>query len=73
MINRFAVSVTMLALAFTDKWEAARAEMQDRADAGEIAVSTVIIWAAAIGGAIAIAATITAVIMKANGKLESVF
>jgi len=73
MLNRCAVALTMLSAALQDRWETARTEMKDRKDAGEIAVSTVIIWAAAIGGALAIAGTITAVLLKANGKLDSVF
>ncbi|MFE0764734.1 hypothetical protein [Streptomyces smyrnaeus] len=73
MLDRCAVALTMLSTTLQGRLETARAEMKARADAGEIAVSTVIIWAAAIGGAIAIAGTITAVLLKANGKLDSVF
>ncbi|ANZ13395.1 hypothetical protein ACH4YO_38005 [Streptomyces noursei] len=41
-------------------------------DRGDISITTVIIWAAAIGGAIVIAGTIAAVVKKYDGKLGGV-
>ncbi|MFD8952804.1 hypothetical protein ACFV0B_28590 [Streptomyces xanthophaeus] len=41
-------------------------------DRGEISITTIIIWVAAVAGAIAIAGTIGVVISKYNGKLSGI-
>lgn len=49
-----------------------RSRLQDasrRPDRGDISITTVIIWAAGITGAVLIAGTIAIVINKYNGKL----
>ncbi|QKV90408.1 hypothetical protein HUT19_40980 [Streptomyces sp. NA02950] len=47
-------------------------EVRRRPDRGDISITTIIIWVAAIGGAIAIAGTIAAVVAKYNGKLSGI-
>jgi hypothetical protein len=44
-------------------------EAARRPDRGDISTTTVIIWVAAVTGAVAIAGTIAVVIAKYNGKL----
>ncbi len=48
------------------------AEVEQRGDRGDISITTVIIWVAAITGALAIAGTIATVIAKYNGKLSGI-
>ncbi|MFJ1974094.1 hypothetical protein ACIO93_36305 [Streptomyces sp. NPDC087903] len=45
-------------------------EAQRRPDRGDISTTTVIIWVAAVTGAVLIAGTIAVVIAKYNGKLS---
>jgi hypothetical protein len=49
--------------------EAGRARGDDR---GDISITTIIIWVAAVAGAIIIAGTITVVMAKYNGKLSGI-
>ncbi|MDX3075884.1 hypothetical protein [Streptomyces sp. MI02-7b] len=49
--------------------EEGRARGSDR---GDISITTVIIWAAAVGGAIAIAGTISIIVTKYNGLLTGI-
>ncbi|GAA3386446.1 MULTISPECIES: hypothetical protein [Streptomyces] len=41
-------------------------------DRGDISITTIIIWVAAVAGAIAIAGTIGVVVSKYNGKLSGI-
>ncbi|MFF9171819.1 MULTISPECIES: hypothetical protein [unclassified Streptomyces] len=52
--------------------EAAEASMRRRPDGGDISITTVIIWVAAVTGALVIAGTIAAVIAKYNGNLSGI-
>ncbi|SEO89342.1 hypothetical protein [Actinacidiphila rubida] len=52
-----------------DRLEAGRARGSDR---GDISITTVIIWVAAVAGALVIAGTIAVVISKYNGKLSGI-
>ncbi|MBY8889430.1 hypothetical protein K7472_31985 [Streptomyces sp. PTM05] len=45
---------------------------RDDADRGDISITTVIIWVAAVTGALLIAGTIGVVIAKYNGKLSGI-
>ncbi|WP_443065497.1 hypothetical protein [Streptomyces sp. NBC_00536] len=51
-------------------WE----KIQDHAaqDRGDISITTIIIWVAAVAGALLIAGTIGVVITKYNGKLSGI-
>jgi hypothetical protein len=46
------------------------ADARRRPDRGDISITTVIIWVAAVTGAVLIAGTIAIVISKYNGKLN---
>ncbi len=59
-------------LAWTTRWEEGLAELQRRPDRGDISITTVIIWVAAVTGALVIAGTIAAVIAKYNGNLNGI-
>ncbi|CAL9675740.1 hypothetical protein [Streptomyces griseomycini] len=48
------------------------AELQRRPDRGDISITTVIIWVAAVTGALVIAGTIAAVIARYNGNLSGI-
>lgn len=48
------------------------AELRRRPDRGDISITTVIIWVAAVTGALLIAGTIAAVIAKYNGNLSGI-
>ncbi|MER5199738.1 hypothetical protein ACWD3J_41485 [Streptomyces sp. NPDC002755] len=50
--------------------EEGRQERERRPDSGDISITTVIIWVAAVTGAVLIAGTIAIVITKYNGKLS---
>ncbi|MFK0223721.1 hypothetical protein ACIQWN_36740 [Streptomyces vinaceus] len=41
-------------------------------DRGDISITTIIIWVAAVAGALAIAGTIGVVVSKYNGKLSGI-
>jgi hypothetical protein len=45
-------------------------ELREDGDRGDISISTVIIWVAVIGGAVAIAAVLTALFTKYKGKVS---
>jgi hypothetical protein len=49
--------------------EAGRARGDDR---GDISITTIIIWVAAVAGALVIAGTIALVMTKYNGKLSGI-
>lgn len=51
---------------------AALLEAQERPDRGDISITTVIIWVAAVTGAVLIAGTIAVVVAKYNGKLSGI-
>jgi hypothetical protein len=48
------------------------AEVARRPDRGDISITTVIIWVAAVTGALVIAGTIAAVVAKYNGTLAGI-
>lgn len=52
-----------------DRVERGLAHGQDR---GDISITTVIIWVAAVAGALVIAGTIAVVVNKYNGKLAGI-
>lgn len=52
------------------RMEEGRLERERRPDGGDISITTVIIWVAAVTGAVLIAGTIAIVITKYNGKLS---
>ncbi|WP_405969078.1 hypothetical protein OG496_00690 [Streptomyces sp. NBC_00988] len=55
------------------RWLATRMEEASRQpDRGDISITTVIIWVAAVGGALAIAGTIAVVIAKYNLSLSGI-
>lgn len=55
------------------RWLATRVEEASRQpDRGDISITTVIIWVAAVGGALAIAGTIAVVIAKYNLSLSGI-
>ncbi|MEJ8655000.1 hypothetical protein [Streptomyces sp. MS1.AVA.4] len=47
-------------------------EASKRPDRGDVSITTVIIWVAAVTGALVIAGTIAAVIAKYNGSLNGI-
>ncbi|MGC9501036.1 hypothetical protein [Streptomyces sp. WG7] len=59
-------------LAVTTRLEEGLAELQRRPERGDISITTVIIWVAAVTGALVIAGTIAAVIAKYNGNLNGI-
>ncbi|WP_413804338.1 hypothetical protein [Streptomyces sp. OE57] len=67
---RYLVAKTVVALSAA--WGRGLEEARRRPDRGDISITTVIIWVAAVGGAIAIAGTIAAVVAKYNGKLSGI-
>lgn len=56
----------------TARLEERLAEVQQRPDRGDISITTVIIWVAAVTGALVIAGTIAVVIAKYNGNLAGI-
>jgi hypothetical protein len=56
----------------TWRLESGLAEIRRRPDGGDISITTVIIWVAAVTGALVIAGTIAAVIAKYNGSLSGI-
>ncbi|MGW2563384.1 hypothetical protein ACWCXB_30010 [Streptomyces sp. NPDC001514] len=52
--------------------EARLTEASRRPDRGDISITTVIIWVAAVTGALVIAGTIAAVIARYNGSLSGI-
>jgi len=59
-------------LQLTTRLEEGLAELRRRPDRGDISITTVIIWVAAVTGALVIAGTIAAVIAKYNGNLSGI-
>ncbi|MEU5225308.1 hypothetical protein AB0G55_22075 [Streptomyces toyocaensis] len=58
--------------ALTARLEEGLAELWRRPDRGDISITTVIIWVAAVTGALVIAGTIAVVIAKYNGNLNGI-
>ncbi|MFH8698949.1 hypothetical protein [Streptomyces chartreusis] len=56
----------------TTRWRDALEEATRRPDRGDISLTTVIIWVAAVTGALVIAGTIAAVIARYNGTLNGI-
>ncbi|MFD7407726.1 hypothetical protein ACFV7R_34860 [Streptomyces sp. NPDC059866] len=56
----------------TSRLEEGLTEMARRPDRGDISITTVIIWVAAVTGALVIAGTIAVVIAKYNGNLAGI-
>jgi len=56
----------------TTRLEESLAEVSRRPDRGDISITTVIIWVAAVTGALVIAGTIAVVIAKYNGNLSGI-
>ncbi|TQK49769.1 hypothetical protein FBY35_0031 [Streptomyces sp. SLBN-118] len=54
----------------TTRWQERLEEVRRRPDRGDISITTVIIWVAAVTGALLIAGTIAIVIVKYNGRLS---
>ncbi|MFJ9380517.1 hypothetical protein [Streptomyces sp. NPDC101455] len=54
------------------RMEESLAEASRRPDRGDISITTVIIWVAAVTGALVIAGTIAVVIAKYNGNLNGI-
>ncbi|WP_372404919.1 hypothetical protein [Streptomyces luteireticuli] len=67
-ITRATTALSLLVLFLHTRFDEARR----RPDRGDISITTVIIWVAAITGAILIAGTIAAVVAKYNGKLTGI-
>ncbi|GHG00272.1 MULTISPECIES: hypothetical protein [Streptomyces] len=65
---RFHRTVRQLA----ERVEQSLAELQQRPDRGDISITTVIIWVAAVTGALLIAGTIAVVIAKYNENLNGI-
>ncbi|MFG2691599.1 hypothetical protein ACGFWG_36490 [Streptomyces sp. NPDC048405] len=59
-------------LTVTTRLEEGLAELQRRPDRGDISITTVIIWVAAVTGALVIAGTIAVIIAKYNGNLKGI-
>ncbi|MET9607031.1 hypothetical protein ABZZ17_18425 [Streptomyces sp. NPDC006512] len=59
-----------LSLALRSHWEEIK-EHSDK-DRGDISITTIIIWVAAVAGALAIAGTIGIVVTKYNTKLSGI-
>jgi hypothetical protein len=55
-----------------ERVEESLAELQQRPDRGDISITTVIIWVAAVTGALLIAGTIAVVIAKYNENLNGI-
>ena len=59
-------------LQLTTRLEEGLAELRRRPDRGDISITTVIIWVAAVTGALLIAGTIAVVINKYNTSLNGI-
>lgn len=61
-------------LATASDWLRARVErgLAHGQDRGDISITTVIIWVAAVAGALVVAGTIAVVVNKYNGKLAGI-
>ncbi|MGC0407726.1 hypothetical protein RKD31_000969 [Streptomyces sp. SAI-163] len=72
LVTYTAARVCRAVLAVSTRLEERLAELQRRPDRGDISITTVIIWVAAVTGALVIAGTIAAVIAKYNGNLSGI-
>ncbi|MGW2841891.1 hypothetical protein ACWCWD_29400 [Streptomyces sp. NPDC001493] len=54
------------------QWLRARTDQSGSPDRGDISITTVIIWVAAVAGALVIAGTIAVVVTKYNGLLAGI-
>ncbi|WP_030731427.1 hypothetical protein [Streptomyces sp. NRRL S-237] len=59
-----------LSIALKSHWEEIKKHSGD--DRGDISITTIIIWVAAVAGAIAIAGTIAVVVGRYNTKLSGI-
>ncbi|MFE2475320.1 hypothetical protein [Streptomyces vinaceus] len=66
-MNKLAVRLTAAA-----QWLKNRVEEGGTSDRGDISITTIIIWVAAVAGALAIAGTIGVVLAKYNGNLAGI-
>lgn len=71
MLDHLAARAVLACTAVRERLSEASTQMERHTDRGDISTSTVIIWAATIGGALAIAGIITAVVKSAGVKLEN--
>ncbi|UQW99139.1 hypothetical protein [Streptomyces sp. RerS4] len=58
-----------LSVALRSHWQTIKDQEKDR---GDISITTIIIWVAAVAGALVIAGTIGVVVTKYNGKLSGI-
>ncbi|WP_369776298.1 hypothetical protein [Streptomyces sp. R33] len=63
-------TLVRLNVALRSHWEKVQAHASE--DRGDISITTIIIWVAAVAGALAIAGTIGLVVTKYNGKLSGI-
>jgi hypothetical protein len=71
--NRVLESMPSELLPFLAAWTVLQGrvqELREDDDRGDISISTVIIWVAVIGGAVLIAAALTALFTKYKGKVS---
>ncbi|MBT2611450.1 hypothetical protein J7I97_25125 [Streptomyces sp. ISL-87] len=59
-----------LAVALKSRWE--EVQKHSAQDRGDISITTIIIWVAAVAGALTIAGTIGIVVTKYNGLLSGI-
>ncbi|MFE5488970.1 hypothetical protein ACFQ7Z_03225 [Streptomyces virginiae] len=71
MLNKIAAKATTAAHCAV-RWYKSRLEQGGPADRGDISITTIIIWVAAVAGAIAIAGTIAVVIGRYNTTLSGI-
>ncbi|MFD3938210.1 hypothetical protein ACFWSF_09420 [Streptomyces sp. NPDC058611] len=71
MITKLAAKATVTATS-TVQWLKSRIEQGGADDRGDISITTVIIWVAAVGGAITIAGSLAVLITKYNGRLAGI-
>ncbi|ATZ21973.1 hypothetical protein SLAV_39175 [Streptomyces lavendulae subsp. lavendulae] len=64
--------VIRLSLAAKAHWEKIQAYSRGDMDRGDISITTIIIWTAAVAGALAIAGTIAVVVVKYQVKLSGI-
>ncbi|MEU5329237.1 hypothetical protein [Streptomyces parvus] len=63
---------TLTRLSAPARWISDRIAQGRGNDTGDISITTVIIWVAAVAGALAIAGTIAAVLTKYNGLITGI-
>ncbi|MDR6980111.1 glucose-6-phosphate dehydrogenase assembly protein OpcA [Streptomyces sp. 3330] len=68
--DRLHIALTRAAGWIASRIEEGQLERERRPDSGDISITTVIIWVAAVTGAVLIAGTIAVVVAKYNGKLS---